>query len=815
VAANPQPVPGQAPRQAPSGFLRDEQYAALAQATAEIGVWLRTLFELGVTYGIGKGQLLGLQVRQINLEEQLIMLNPGGTKNGLGRNLRMTSIMFELISELIRGKAPEDYVFTRERTRTGHKSRNGGRIVEMREEWRQATEAAGCPGLLFRYLRRTGRDPEKHRASSKKSYHANRSAISQRRKERRDRERAAKGIVVDPADASRMGAMREAPRHVLQQPWTQNLFAKIDSIIAKNIDSRHTRKNLRCAFRLILTRAEKDRLTEESEITPAWLAFPRQTKDRRKEPMYRASFARMLVRLDLWSQEDYALFQQNAQRSFGNHIRHLDAPKPKPAPAPPVELCQLVREMAYRCGLSMAQMQELRVAYIEADGLRIPPTPKSEKLGRLIPFGTGWDELPKTVLDTYVRKENPNDYLFFSRSPRDKSKPLSTMTLNGAVIESRTTIEALCILHFDQDFKRARSLQEARFHLRNVHGLDNQYVHSVIARSKWHRGYANETDTIPVPEPYLLAAMCASRSVAEDQAKLHIPEGGKRCLITWRDLFGYEITIDWTRSFAKELSGRGEKGARAFRLLCRLAFDFWFVGRRMKLPDIENSEIRREDKDLLREFAATRVIVRHSQGSWEGSLFEYGTRKRSFRIPLIEEMNGRAWHNQCQICWHPEREGIEREISATAIKNTRRKGYHLIASKYGVSDQSLKGHSGRRVPRPGRGETQRSHFSTGFKAPILRCPRRFFEQLQNFSAMDLMIYSLLLLEFHRADTPSLFVCTESIERRLDLRLDDSQLSLALNHLGPTGLALVDFKRDPKGFYVELLRSLTKSTSLAA
>jgi hypothetical protein len=72
--------------------------------------------------------MLGLRVRHISLEQQLITLNPGETKNGQGRNLRMTSKVFELISELIRGKAPEDYVFTRERTRAGHKSRNGGRM---------------------------------------------------------------------------------------------------------------------------------------------------------------------------------------------------------------------------------------------------------------------------------------------------------------------------------------------------------------------------------------------------------------------------------------------------------------------------------------------------------------------------------------------------------------------------------------------------------------------------------------------------------------------------------------------------------------
>jgi len=318
--------------------------------------------------------------------------------------------------------------------------------------------------------------------------------------------------------------------------------------------------------------------------------------------------------------------------------------------------------------------------------------------------------------------------------------------------------------------------------------------------------------------------MCASRSVPEDRAQSHIPKagGGKRRLIKWRDLFGYEIAVDWTHRFAEELGGRGQKdaraggqkGARALRLLLRLAFDFWLAGRRMKLRDIEDSEIRPEDKDLLREFAATRVIVRYPQASWAGNLFEYGTRKRAFRIPLIEEMNGRAWHNQCQICWHPEREAIEREIAEAAIKETRKKGYNIIASKYGVSNQSLKGHSGRRVPRLDRGETQRSHFSNGSVAPILRCPRRFFEQLQKLSATDLMIYLLLLLEVHRADQPGLTVSTGLINKHLDLRLDDSQLSLALNHLGPTNLALIDFSRDPKGFHVELA-VLTKLISRAA
>jgi hypothetical protein len=775
---------------------------------------------------------------------------------------------------------------------------------------------------------RYARDPKKHRAISLKSYRANRSEISQRRKERYHLQLAAKGIVVDPAVASRMSAMREAPRRVLQQSWTNNLFERMSPIIAENAGSPHTRKTLRWAFRLILTRAEKDGLAEEHQITPAWLAgIPWQTKDRLKEPIYRANFGRVLMRLELWSEKDLQLFRMNLAASKRRVNPDRRPHRPKAASAPPTELCQLVRELAGGCGLSTGEMRELRVMHIQANGLRIPPTPNSEqllrlvaernlnaedltalqekvqsflpmrepqwapstretnlynvnqhilpalgavplarldkfkcqmflndlarprkgvahgfsftvidhnrtmlkaileeavdaeligknpasklvpKLGRFIPFGDGWDELSKATLDAYVREEKPTDYLFFSRSPRDKSKPLSTMTLNGAVIASGTTIKALCDRHFEEDFNRARSLQEARSHLRNVHHLENQHAHSMIAGSRSWKGYANEARTIPVPEPYLFAAMCASRSVPEDRAQSHFPKtgGGKRHLITWHDLFDYEITLDWTCGFAKELSGRGEKVARALRLMYCLAFDFWFAGRRMKLPDIEDSEIRREDKDLLREFAATRVIVRDSQGSWEGGVFEYNTRQHSFRIPLIEEMNGRAWHNQCLVCWHPERDNIEREIAEAATKETREKGYSIIANKYGVSYQSLKGHSGRRVPRPGRGETQRSHFSTGPKALTLRCPRSFFKQLPKLSEMDLMIYTLVLVELHRADTLGLIVSAELIRQRLDLRLDDSQLSFALNHLGPTNLALVNFKKVPKGFYVVLTK----------
>ena len=124
---------------------------------------------------------------------------------------------------------------------------------------------------------------------------------------------------------------------------------------------------------------------------------------------------------------------------------------------------------------------------------------------------------PSSILSAYLTKEKPTDYLFFSRSPRDKKRPLSTMTLNGAIAKLRPsdTVTSLREQHFRHDFERARSLQEARFYLRNVHHLDNQYIHNRIAGSERHAGYATQAETIPVPLPYLIATMCVSRSASE------------------------------------------------------------------------------------------------------------------------------------------------------------------------------------------------------------------------------------------------------------------------------------------------------------
>jgi integrase len=138
------------------GFLSDKLYDVLARETGKIGLWLRTMFEVGASYGMRKAELTELKVQQVNLEEGTITLNAGETKNDDARLLPMSPSILELIKQCIAGKGPEDYIFTRERTRSGRKPRKGGHIVDMRDAWEDATKAAGCPGLLFHDLRRTG-----------------------------------------------------------------------------------------------------------------------------------------------------------------------------------------------------------------------------------------------------------------------------------------------------------------------------------------------------------------------------------------------------------------------------------------------------------------------------------------------------------------------------------------------------------------------------------------------------------------------------------------------------------------------------------
>lgn len=145
VSVNPaRLVPPRRERNVRQGFVDDAQYGRLAQACDSL--WLRALLALGYTYGWRKGELLGLRVCQVNILERTIRLEPGTTKNEEGRTVKMTAEVFELLTECVRGKQPDDYLFTRADARP---------VQGFRRAWASLCRQAELSGLLFHDLRRS------------------------------------------------------------------------------------------------------------------------------------------------------------------------------------------------------------------------------------------------------------------------------------------------------------------------------------------------------------------------------------------------------------------------------------------------------------------------------------------------------------------------------------------------------------------------------------------------------------------------------------------------------------------------------------
>ncbi len=126
------------------GFLLDEQYWRLRIFCSE--PWFQALVEAAYTYGWRLGELLSLQVNQVDLLHQTICLHPGKTKNREGREVTMTQSIRRLFTQCVAEKSGEELVFTRS---------NGKAVRDFRRMWNNAREAAGVPELLFHDLRRT------------------------------------------------------------------------------------------------------------------------------------------------------------------------------------------------------------------------------------------------------------------------------------------------------------------------------------------------------------------------------------------------------------------------------------------------------------------------------------------------------------------------------------------------------------------------------------------------------------------------------------------------------------------------------------
>jgi integrase len=75
-------------------------------------LWLRTMLALAYNFGFRKAELLNMRVRQVDLLNRFLTLDPGTTKNRDGRKVKLTNETFQLLCECLRGKQPDGHVFT-------------------------------------------------------------------------------------------------------------------------------------------------------------------------------------------------------------------------------------------------------------------------------------------------------------------------------------------------------------------------------------------------------------------------------------------------------------------------------------------------------------------------------------------------------------------------------------------------------------------------------------------------------------------------------------------------------------------------------
>jgi hypothetical protein len=127
----------------------------------------------------------------------------------------------------------------------------------------------------------------------------------------------------------------------------------------------------------------------------------------------------------------------------------------------------LLAELVVRCGLATREIQRLRIPNPEDVGIRLGN-------GRLIPFGDKWEEVSRASLDSWLTRARPTDYLFFSRKPVDRNRPVSsvwiarTLRATGILLQRR---RAARLRHFAGDFARLGSGKRFTDHLARIHGL--------------------------------------------------------------------------------------------------------------------------------------------------------------------------------------------------------------------------------------------------------------------------------------------------------------------------------------------------------
>ena len=109
------------------GFVEQAQYKLLREL-CKGELWLCGILTLGYNFGFREGELLSMRVRQVDLLNEALMLDPGTTKNDEGRNIAFNDMpeVMQVLRECLRGKSADDFLFTRE---------GGKAVTDFRGAW--------------------------------------------------------------------------------------------------------------------------------------------------------------------------------------------------------------------------------------------------------------------------------------------------------------------------------------------------------------------------------------------------------------------------------------------------------------------------------------------------------------------------------------------------------------------------------------------------------------------------------------------------------------------------------------------------------
>ncbi len=108
--------------------------------------YLKPLLTIWFLTGWSYVEYVGPKWSQVKLEEGIMRLEPGETKNGKGRTLFLEPELMDLFKDLLRNRRLDcQLVF----------HRDGTKIGDFRKSWNTACEQAKIPKMLFHDLRRS------------------------------------------------------------------------------------------------------------------------------------------------------------------------------------------------------------------------------------------------------------------------------------------------------------------------------------------------------------------------------------------------------------------------------------------------------------------------------------------------------------------------------------------------------------------------------------------------------------------------------------------------------------------------------------